>query len=92
MATKRQPHHVNEPRPGISVVILTLNEEINVEVVKFDGTKIQGVKTYKVKTEKETPGYQAPKKYYLNLIIRNAEKYGFPDEYTEFLNSLETID
>jgi cation transport regulator ChaC len=67
-------------------------DEINVEVIKFADTKVQGAKTYKVKTENETPGYQAPKKYYLNLIIRNAEKYGFPDEYIEFLNSLEAID
>ena len=67
-------------------------DEINVEVVKFDGTIVLGVKTFKALKEKESPTYKAPTKYYLNLLIRNAEKYSFPNEYIELLKSLETKD
>ena len=65
-------------------------DEINVEVEKFDGTIVLGVKTYKALKEKERPTYQALTKYYLSLLIKNAEKYSFPNEYIEFLKSLET--
>lgn len=67
-------------------------DEINVEVEKFDGTIVRGVKTYKALKEKERSTYIAPKKYYLSLIIKNAKKYSFQNEYIEFLKSFETKD
>lgn len=66
--------------------------EIYVDVEKFDGTIVQKVKTYKAVKKREKSIYQPPKKYYLNLIIKNAEKYSFPNEYVEFLKLLETKD
>lgn len=67
-------------------------DEIKVEVMRFDGTKVQEVTTFKVKTEREKEEYQAPTRYYLGLIIKNAEKYRFPEEYIEFLKSFKTTD
>lgn len=63
--------------------------EICVDVEKFDGTVINGVKTYKVVRTLEEPRHQPPTECYLQLIIRNAEKYGFPTEYIKYLKSIE---
>lgn len=67
-------------------------DEICLDVEEFDGTIIQGVTTYKVAKHREEPGHQRPTRCYLLLIIRNAEKYGFPADYINFLKSVKTKD
>ena len=67
-------------------------KEIEVSVEKFDGTAVQGVKTYKVVKHCEKIKHQPPTKYYMQLIIKNARRYNFPDNYIDFLESIETRD
>ena len=67
-------------------------KEIEVSVEEFDGTVVQGVKTYKVVKEHEKIKHQPPTKYYMQLIIRNARRYNFPDNYIDFLESIKTRD
>lgn len=62
--------------------------EICVTVEKFDGTKVQNVKTHKVIKCKEKPEHQPPTKHYRQLIIDNAGKYCFPGEYIGYLESI----
>jgi len=64
-------------------------DEICLDVEEFDGTIIQGVTTYKVAQHREEPRHQPPAECYLQLIIRNAGKYGFPTKYIEYLKSIE---
>lgn len=66
-------------------------DEVCVDV-EVDEAVVPHVKTYKVAEHRETPNHQPPTKEYLNLIIRNAEKYHFPNEYIKFLNSIPTKD
>jgi len=60
--------------------------------VEVDGTVFQDVKTYKVSKCRETKEEQPPTKDYLNLIIKNAKKHLFPDDYIQHLNSIHTKD
>lgn len=46
--------------------------------------------TYKVNPQKELPMHQKPTISYMNLILTNALKNHFPDEYLRFLTSVET--
>jgi hypothetical protein len=62
--------------------------EITINVETFDGELIKDVLTYKVIKEREKREYQPPSRCYMNLIINNAEKYGFPAEYKKYLRSL----
>ena len=64
--------------------------EICVDIEKLDGTVVKDVKTYKVVKDREKPDHQPPTRYYLQLIIKNARKYGFPSEYIAFLESITT--
>ena len=64
--------------------------EILVNVKTFENEIIKDVLTYKVVKEKEKSKYQPPSKDYMDLIIPNAEKYGFTIEYIKYLKSLET--
>jgi len=65
--------------------------EIAVDLDTFGGLRITGVLTYKAVEQREKVNHQPPTQYYLNLIIRNAEKYGFPHHYIEYLKSIECI-
>lgn len=64
--------------------------ETLINVKTFEGNLIKGVLTYKVIKEKEKKDHQQPSKYYISLIINNAEEYEFPTEYIRYLRSLET--
>jgi len=67
--------------------------EITIDTVeKFNGDIIDNIKTYKVVKEREKNKHQPPNKKYMQLIIRNAKRYGFPKEYRKFLKSFETKD
>lgn len=66
--------------------------EILVNVETFNHVPYINVKTYKVTKEREMSTHQPPTKYYLNLITTNAKMYEFPEEYIEYLESIETID
>jgi len=66
-------------------------EEIKVTVKSKDGKVYSNVMTYQVVPEKRKSSHQKPTEYYLNLILNNAKKYGFPNEYIRFLNQVETI-
>lgn len=63
--------------------------EIPVNVKTFENDIIKDVLTYKVVKEREKSEHQPPSKYYMSLIILNAEKYEFPAEYKKYLRSLE---
>ena len=65
-------------------------DEISVDVETFDGTPSQDVKTYKVVKSREEHNHQPPTEEYMQLIIKNAKKYGFPKEYIEYLESFPT--
>jgi len=67
----------------------TFYNEIYVDVEKFDGTLVQNVKTYKVVKDQEKPGHQPPTKYYLQLLIKNAKRYNFPDDYIRYLETIK---
>lgn len=60
-----------------------------IDVETFERKIVRGVLTYKVVEEKEKKEHQPPTKYYINLIIKNAEKYEFPSDYIDYLKSLE---
>ncbi|GAH57341.1 unnamed protein product, partial [marine sediment metagenome] len=64
-------------------------EEILV-TVKCKNKSIGNVKTYKVVKNKEKSGHQKPTKYYMDLILKNACINGFPTEYIQFLEKIET--
>jgi len=64
-------------------------EEILV-TVECEGRRVDDVTTYKVAKQKERPDHQKPTAYYMDLILRNARKYGFPAEYIRFLERIET--
>ena len=68
-----------------------VEKSIDVEQLS-DGTKIHNVTTYKVAKNKETEKDQPPTKEYMDLIIKNAEKYDFPQEYIKYLESIPTKD
>jgi len=55
---------------------------VNVEV---DGTVVPHVKTYKVSKCREKPDRQRPTEKYLDLIIKNANDYKFPQEYIKHI-------
>jgi len=64
-------------------------EEILV-TVEWEGKNIDGVTTYKVAKKNEKPAHQKPTAYYMDLILKNARKHGFPVEYVQSLEILET--
>ena len=66
--------------------------EICADVETFDGKLINDVITYKVVRDREKREHRPPTKCYLHLIIVNAKKYGFPEEYIEYLESIQPID
>ena len=47
---------------------------------------------YKVVKHCEKIKHQPPTKYYMQLIIKNARRYNLPDNYIDFLESIETRD
>ncbi len=63
--------------------------EITIPVVQGECI-LKDVVTYKVVSERELPIHQKPTRYYLDLIISNARKNNFPDEYITFLGQFET--
>ena len=65
-------------------------EEISVSVKDFNGKRFDDVKTFKVVENREKKTHQPPTKYYLNLIIKNAKKYNFPELYIEDLKGIVT--
>lgn len=65
-------------------------DEILVEVEKFDGEVVQDVKTYKVVSAREMLSHQPPTQSYLQLLVKSAKEYKFPNEYIIFLESIDT--
>ncbi len=65
-------------------------DEIVVSVTSFDGVKISEVITYKVLPHREQSNHQPPSRSYLNLLINNAIRYGFPEGYIKYLKSIPT--
>ncbi|RXT01544.1 gamma-glutamylcyclotransferase family protein [Ammoniphilus sp. CFH 90114] len=63
-------------------------DEIFVDVEGLDGTTYQDVVTYQVVPAKRTSDHQPPSRYYLDLIIHNARKYGFPMDYIRMLEGV----
>ena len=67
-------------------------DEIRVDVETFDGMKIKDVFTYKVVRERQTTDHQPPATAYLDLLIRNAVRYGFPRDYINYLKAVPAKD
>lgn len=67
-------------------------QEIDIKVETFNGQIFSDVLTYKVNSSYEKPNHIPPTKDYLNLIISNSSKFGFPSEYIGFLKSVVTAD
>jgi len=65
--------------------------EIPINVETFEGNLVKGALTYKVIKEKEKKEHQPPSKYYMSLIIKNAENYKFPVDYINYIKSLDTM-
>lgn len=63
--------------------------EIYVSVESSKGEIIKDVVTYKVVKKRESIENIKPTFYYLNLIIKNSEKYGFPEDYIGYLNTFK---
>jgi len=67
-----------------------------IELTKHDLKTIRAKEgypsTYKVMKHREKIKHQPPRKYYMQLIIRNARRYSFPDNYIDFLELIETRD
>ncbi len=68
----------------------TYYDEILVQVEKFDGEVVQNVKTYKVVSARELLNHQPPTQYYIQILIKSAKEYKFPNEYIMFLESIST--
>jgi cation transport regulator ChaC len=67
--------------------------EVCVDVGLLSDRKVvKSVKTYKVSKCREETDHQPPTREYMNLIIKNAGKYGFPSEYIKYLESFSTKD
>lgn len=64
-------------------------DEIEVTVRTADDRTFEGVKTYRVVEAKQRPIDQPPTAYYLGLMVKNARRYGFPEAYIAYLESLE---
>jgi len=62
-------------------------EEVEVEVRSGKGTPTKA-KSYKVIKEREEDQHQLPTEEYMQLIIRNGRKHGFPAAYLSFLESI----
>ena len=67
-------------------------DEIRVDVETFDRMKIKDVVTYKVVKKREAPDHQPPTREYLDLLIWNAERYGFPADYIKYLKTVPAKD
>lgn len=67
----------------------TYYKEIRV-TVRCKDISINNVITYKVANNKEIPDHQRPTKYYMDLILNNASKNGFPEDYIKYLKKIET--
>ena len=63
--------------------------EIPVEVETFDGEIIKDAITYKVVEKRQENHHVKPTRKYISLIVQNAMKYGFPEDYINFLRSFE---
>ena len=64
-------------------------EEILV-TVECEGRRIEDVTTFKVAKRNEQPRHQRPTAYYMDLILTNARKHGFPAEYIQSVDRIET--
>lgn len=64
-------------------------EEITIPVVQGECI-LENIVTYKVVSERELPTHQKPTNHYMDLIISNARKNNFPNEYINFLGQFET--
>ena len=64
-------------------------DEIKV-AAKCNNENIANVLTYKVVKNKEKLEHQKPTRYYMDLILNNARKNGFPNEYIQYLESIKT--
>lgn len=64
--------------------------ECFVDIETFKGVVEKDVLTFKLLKEKERKEHQPPSNYYMNLILKNAEKYKFPPDYINYLRSLKT--
>ena len=51
---------------------------------------VQNVKTYKVVSARELLNHQPPTQSYLQLLVKSAKEYKFPNEYIMSLESIDT--
>lgn len=66
-------------------------DELQVNVILEDKKIINDVTTYKVVKKREKADHQKPMQYYMDLILKNACKYGFPTDYIRFLENIATL-
>ena len=65
-------------------------EEIKVDVK--NGMKVySNVITYKIIKSEEKDHHQPPSKSYIQLIIENGKKHGFPENYLNYLEGFVTL-
>lgn len=62
-------------------------EKINITVETLAGATMHDVITFKAAIAREKSSFQPPSRYYLDLILANARKHGFPSHYIQKLES-----
>ncbi|MBN1234028.1 MAG: gamma-glutamylcyclotransferase [Candidatus Coatesbacteria bacterium] len=60
--------------------------------IESEGSIIKDVITYSLRDELKSASYIAPSRYYRQLILSNARKYKFPEDYIKYILSNETRD
>jgi hypothetical protein len=63
-----------------------------VTVERFDGVLLSGVRSFQVTDGRQTDDHQPPTPAYLDLIVRNAKRYGFPPSYVGMLEGVVTAE
>jgi gamma-glutamylcyclotransferase len=66
--------------------------QVELDVERFDGRLVRGVRGFQVTDGLQTPDHQPPTAAYLALIVRNARRYGFPADYVRVLESVKTAE
>lgn len=64
-------------------------EKINVTVETLVGATMHNVITFKAARAREKSSFQPPSRYYLDLILANARKHGFPSHYIKGLEAFQ---
>lgn len=66
--------------------------QVELDVERFDGRLLRGVRSFQVSDGRRTPDHQPPTESYLQLLLRNAKRYGFPENYVRMLEGVKTAD